>query len=391
MGGQASTTGEVCVRPPWHSGMLWSLALLVISRVLLLCLAPLAEPHKRPHFHDDHVLGYYWHGETRERPFYEITPNIYLDMWARSDSWQYLDIAEKGYYLKQGPGGYGTVACFPLYPLLVRAICSVVGGYYLIVAILISTLATWAASVLLYQLAEAWKGRAGARMATLGLFSFPSAFFLTTVFPHSLFLALCLASLLAADRGRFLVAGFFAALAGATRVEGVVLIASLAVAYWQQHQLRVNREALGLVFAPLGLVAYMVYLGWRFENPLAFVAIHEQFGRTPSNPLITLLRPIMDHLFNVRHFLTYLVLAWLIVATIARAPRASLVFGWMMFLVPLATGQYESIYRVQLTTFPVYLGLAAVWPPWAGWLQIILFAGLQAVMCYLFIMGVRLN
>jgi hypothetical protein len=66
--------------------MLWSLALIVISRIVLLCLAPLAEPHKRPHFHDDHSRGYYWHSERRQPPFYEITPNIYLDMWARSDS-----------------------------------------------------------------------------------------------------------------------------------------------------------------------------------------------------------------------------------------------------------------------------------------------------------------
>jgi hypothetical protein len=169
------------------------------------------------------------------------------------------------------------------------------------------------------------------------------------------------------------------------------LIPSLAIAYWQQHQFRLNRQVFGLVLAPMGLVAYTVYLGWRFDDPLAFVAIHQQFGRTAANPLITLLRPIWDHLFNVRHFLTYLVAVWLLMASIARPPRALLVFGWLLFLVPLATGQYESIYRVQLTTFPLYLGLAAVRPRWVAWLQIMVFAVLQVVMCYWFIAGVRLN
>ena len=371
--------------------MLWSLALLLISRAMLISLAPAAEAHKRPHFHDDHVAGYYWHSETRDPPFYEISPNIYLDMWARSDSWQYLDIAEKGYYLEPRPGGYGTVACFPLYPLLIRVVSTVLRGHSLVVAIMISAIAAWSASVLLYQLVESWKGAAAARIATLGLFSFPSAFFLTTVFPHSLFLALCLASFMAADRGRFLLAGIVAAVAGATRAEGFVLIPALAAAYWQQHRFRVNREILGLVFAPMGLAAYMTYLGWRFGDPLAFVAIHEQFGRTPTNPIITLLRPIWDHMFNVRHFLTYLAGAWLIVASVARSPRPALVFGWLLFLFPLATGQYESIYRVQLTTFPVYLGLAAARPRWLAWLQIVVFAFLQAFMCFWFIAGVRLN
>jgi len=371
--------------------MWWSLGLLVVSRLALVALAPLAEPHKRPHFHDDPVRGYHWHSERRASPFYEVTPNIYLDMWARSDSWQYLDIATDGYYLKPGPGGFGTVACFPLYPLVVRFVRPLFAGNTLVAALAVSWLASWASSVLLFRLVHDWRGLAAALLATAGLFAFPSAFFLTTVFPHSLFLALSLASVLCAERARMLPAALCAALAGATRAEGVVLIPVLAVAYFRQHGLRPNRAAAALVLAPLGLLAFMGFLWWRFDDPLAFVAIHQQFGRTPSNPLGTLLQPIVEHFFNVRHFLTYLVGAWLIVATAARAPACSLVFGWLLFLVPLATGQYESIYRVQLTTFTLYLGLAAARPRWVAWAQIAIFALLQLAICFWFIAGVRLN
>ncbi|MBI3462499.1 MAG: hypothetical protein HY000_05475, partial [Planctomycetes bacterium] len=169
----------------------WSIGLLVISRLTLMSLAPLAEPHKRPHLLDDWVGGYYWHSERRSPPFFEITPTIYLDMWARSDSWQYLDIAEHGYYLE--PDGFGTVACFPLYPLLVRVIAGVVGGQYLAVALSVSTLSSWASSLLLYRMVLEWRGVQATRLATMGRWTFPSAFFLTAVFPHSLFLALPLA------------------------------------------------------------------------------------------------------------------------------------------------------------------------------------------------------
>jgi hypothetical protein len=324
-------------------------------------------------------------------PFYEITPNIYLDMWARSDSWQYLDIAESGYYLESGRAGYGTVACFPLYPMIVRGVGRLLGGRFLHAAILISMLATWASAVLLYRIAATWNGTVVARLATAGLLAFPAGFFLTTVFPHALFLALCIACLLAADRRHFVSAGILAALAGATRAEAVVLIPTLAVAYWRQFGFRVNRQLIGIVIAPAGLVAYMFYLWWRFDDPVAFLAIHEQFGRSPSNPIRTLLRPLLDHLFNIRHFLTYLTAAWLIVATIKKAPVTSLVFGWLLFLVPLSTGQYESIYRVQLTTFPIYLGMAALRPAWVVWLQLVALAALQAFTCFWFIAGVRLN
>jgi hypothetical protein len=353
-------------------------------------LAPVAEPYKRPHFHNDHQYGYYWHS-TQTPPFFEITPNIYLDMWARSDSWQYLDIAEQGYYLEPGPRGYGTVACFPLYPMLVRGLGLLLGGRFLYAGLAISVLATLASSVLLFRLAAEWKGLGAARLATAGLFAFPFGFFLTTVFPHALFLAMCLGCLMTADRNRFIAAGILAALAGATRAEGVVLIPALAVAYWMRYGFSLSRHAAGLVLAPLGLAAYTAYLWWQFDKPLAFLAIHEQFGRTPSNPLRTFIRPLVEHLFNIRHFLTYLSGAWLIIATVHRAPVTALVFGWLLFLVPLATGQYESIYRVQLTTFPIYLGMAALRPGWVSWLQIAALAVLQAITCFWFIAGVRLN
>jgi hypothetical protein len=309
--------------------------------------------------------------------------------------------------------------------MLIRAAARLAGGQFLIAGLVISWLATWGSLVLLFRLAFLWKGLAAARLATLGLVSFPSGFFLTTVFPQSLFLALALAMFLAADRGRFLVAGVLAALAGATRAEGVVLIPALAIAIWQLRKLPAgadahetsrdgntqarrasedrSRSALaypssylvqatgGLLLAPLGLVAYMTFLWVRFDDPLAFMEIHRQFGRELSNPVITLLRPLWDHLFNVRHFLTYLVAVWLVVATVARVPRPVLAFGWLLFLLPLATGQYESIYRLQLTTFPLFLGMAAVRPRALAWASLAGCAVIQVLMCFPFIAGVRLN
>jgi hypothetical protein len=44
-----------------------------------------------------------------------------------------------------------------------------------------------------------------------------------------------------------------------------------------------------------------------------------------------------------------------------------------------------------LTIFPVYLGLATARPRWFVTLHLVVFAGLQAAMCFWFIAGVRIN
>lgn len=384
----AQPTAETACRLPWRAGLGWSALLLVATRVLLLALAPFAEPHKRPHFEDDHSAGYWWHAETRAAPFYEITPNIYLDMWARSDSWQYLQIATDGYYHGDE---HGLVACFPLYPLLIRLGVWLAGGHELIVALAISNLSLWIAAALLYRLAFQWKGIEAARIATLGLFCFPSAFYLSTVFPHSLFLSLAVACVLAAGNGHLLLAGALAGLASATRTEGIALAPVLVIAHWRQQGLSFSIGSLGVLLAPLGLLAYCYYLWSRFDNPVAFLEVHAQFERRMSNPIATFLQPLWTRTFNIRHFVTYLSAAWLVVATYRRAPPLTLVFGWLLLAIPLATGSYESIYRVLATAFPIYLGLAAIRPRWIVWLQLVICALLQIAMCFWFIAGVRLN
>src|SRR5262249_7975612 len=150
--------------------------------------------------------------------------------------------------------------------------------------------AAWVASVLLFRLAMRWRGLQIARLATAGLFAFPFAFFLTTVFPHALFLALSLASLQAADRGQFVAAGMWSALATATRADGIVLGPAIVVGSCIRHGFVPNRQAIGIVLAPLGMVAYVLYLWWQFDRPLAFMAIQEQFGRAPTNPMWTFVR-----------------------------------------------------------------------------------------------------
>ncbi len=69
--------------------------------------------------------------------------------------------------------------------------------------------------------------------------------------------------------------GFFASL---TRVTGVIIFLAFAIEllwkYLKKKELP-KRESLFLLLIPCGLIAYMVFLAWKFNEPLAFVKIQD--------------------------------------------------------------------------------------------------------------------
>ncbi len=120
-------------------------------------------------------------------------------------------------------------AFYPLYPALVAVVGRVLGGHFVLGGILVSLLAALGAFVLLERLAEERFGGSGARRALLYLALFPTAFFLQAVYSESLFLVLCLAAFVLAERGRFAYAGIVVGLAILTRPTGIVLLPALAL------------------------------------------------------------------------------------------------------------------------------------------------------------------
>lgn len=144
------------------------------------------------------------------------------DVWARWDSVHFLRIAEHGY-------SSADAAFYPLYPALVAGVGRAFGGHYVLAGVAVSLTAALGAFVLLEQLAAARLGGDGARRAVLYLALFPTALFLQAVYSESLFLFLCLAAFVLAERARFVDAGVVAGLALLTRPAGVALLPALAL------------------------------------------------------------------------------------------------------------------------------------------------------------------
>lgn len=145
-----------------------------------------------------------------------------LGPWQRDDALWYQQIATHG-YSRGGPDD----AFLPLYPGLVRATSVVLGGDAVAAGLVVSSLALVVALVLLQRLVGEDLGDAVGWRTTLLLALCPSAFFLVAPYSEALFLALSVATFLAARQRRFVLAGLLAALATLTRIQGLALLAPL--------------------------------------------------------------------------------------------------------------------------------------------------------------------
>jgi hypothetical protein len=386
----ATSPADPIVPFPWRprgKDLVGIALLFALSRVILILVGMTAWGQQVP------SPG--WRGKDRSGLRYALVPERpFLDMWTRWDSWEYEEIARKGYWYDFDfkPRPYGTVACFPLYPLAIRALGPVLGGDYVVAGLVVSNACAIAGLVLLFQWATWWGDRKAAWLAVSAAIAFPAGLFWSALYPQSLFFALSVGSLALMLDGRVAPACLVASAATATRFEAVALIPALLAILIQRTRGRIGWDALWLLAAPLGLLAYMAYLYRGWGDPVLFLRVHAIFGRGLSNPLATLARPLTlpDGIFQDGVLLTYAVGLLLILGHLARLRWPILLYGWLLFLIPLTTGVYISIYRVHLVNAPIYLALALGFRGrWRilGWLMVAFSAFLECTMMFGWVVG----
>ncbi|MGN6810972.1 MAG: hypothetical protein ACTHMP_08865, partial [Thermomicrobiales bacterium] len=184
-----------------------------------------------------------------------------LGVWQRNDACAYEHIADQGYQ-----AGTSDIAFFPLFPLAMRVMGTLLGGTLTLGGLVVSSLAYIAAALGLYRLLEEDFNPAVARRAIGYLTAFPTAFFFFAPYTEALFLALAVWLLYAARRGAWGYAALLAILVGLTRAQGSLCALPLAwefVRQWRQS---------GKARPPL-LAAVVPAL------PIAALAIFWSYGR----------------------------------------------------------------------------------------------------------------
>jgi hypothetical protein len=215
----------------------------------------------------------------------------FWDGWVRYDGGWYVDIARRGYwYIPDQPS---SIAFFPAYPLLMRAVSRVIDNGAL-AGIFITIACGAGALVAFHRWCRDRLTPQAALTAVACLALYPYAYYLYgAVYGDALFLLCALVAFLAFERDHMIVAGLAGAAATGTRLVGVAVVVGLVVGVLERRRVvtrtggwrpaiewrRLRPGDAGVLLSVGGLAAWMAYLWQRFDDPMLFQTIQAEWGQ----------------------------------------------------------------------------------------------------------------
>ena len=287
------------------------------------------------------------------------------------DGVHYLKIAQSGYTAEF------TRAFFPLYPMLIGLFNFLPRGSldlniyvdpsYFYTGMFLSIMFFIPA---LYLLSKLWQEEYTPKVANtsiLLLLSFPAAFYFGSIYSEALFLLLTVLVFWFVRKDKFILAGIFAALASATKIQGILLFVYLGIELWNKDK-RTWREWIGIFISPLGLITYMLYLKHSMGDPFYFLTSQPLFGAGRSSlPLVLLPQVAYRYIkiflsvkimslafFNAfLEFVMMLILVAELIWSFKKIRFSYWSFVALAVIMPTLTGTFSSMPRYALLAFPL--------------------------------------
>jgi Mannosyltransferase (PIG-V) len=314
----------------------------------------------------------------------------FISLFSHWDSKYFAAIAAHGYF---APGSNPDILAFlPGYPLAARLIAGFWGpdptaNQIAIAMWVVPFIASAVASVLLWRLVETDYGPRVAAAATVLLAFGPYSLFLQASYSESLFLAFAIAAWWAVRTDRWVIGGVLAAVASATRINGLFLVLALGVLFIVQRRTTGRpflRQVVGLIALGLsGIAAYFAYLFAATGKIFAWCdAQGAGWHRSLNWPWVTFARTAdealnganFDHRFQSSLDIAFAVVAVVAVLVMVRKRHwAEAVFVAATAGPLLTSNTYLSVARNTLVLFPLVILLASAlenarwrWLYWAG-------------------------
>ncbi|MEU5593559.1 mannosyltransferase family protein [Streptomyces sp. NPDC020298] len=332
--------------------------------------------------------------------------SAYTLLTARWDALWYTRVAELGYgYEVRLPNGdvHSNLAFFPLLPWLERLLHALTPLSYADAGFVVSLLASLAAAWGIFAVADHGYGPRAGVCAVLLWAVLPVGIVQSMAYSESLFTALAAWSLYAVLTGRWVTAGTLAALAGLTRPVGLAVVAavwtagvvsfvrdrSTAAAYGARGGERasdttdgaavtphsplpttgapVRSRALGMLLAPLGAAAYVLWVGHRTgKGPLGYLDVQAgwrngfDFGYAFARFVADKFTSFPSALAGAGLITGVGLVIWLyLIGVRQRQPLPLLVYtGVVVALALCASSYFGSKPRLLLPAFPLLLPLA---------------------------------
>lgn len=304
-------------------------------------------------------------------PYYQerlISTHLPHLLWSfgNFDGVHYLGIAKEGY------AAQFTQAFFPLYPLLVKILSFANLGNLLrenlsllVSAFIISNTCFLFGLLLFYKLLKLYYSEKISFNSVLFLLSFPTSFYFGSIYTESLFFLLTISTFYLLEKNKIFLAAMTGFLATSTRLIGIFL----ALAFLKKGQSLKNLLLAAMV--PLGLILYMIYLQFKFNNAFYFLTSQSAFGQYRNTQKIILLPQVIFRYLKIlatTHGLvftsalfdlicTILALSLLIYA-IKKVKSTWITFSFASILIPTLTGTLASMPRYVLLAFPIFIVLA---------------------------------
>lgn len=291
--------------------------------------------------------------------------------WANFDGEHFISIATNGYKSLQ-------YAFFPLYPKLIGFfsdpfISNDFTGYFYpsFVGLLISNLFFLLALIVLYDLIRIDYSKGVAFFAITALILFPTSFFFGAVYSESLFLFLTLTSFYLARKDRWFLSSFFGFLASIARIFGVLIFISFVPQLIKDRQKRI----FWILLIPVGLLIYMVYLGFIAKDPFAFYSQQLVVGEQHQQGIVILPQVLYRYTkiflsinqLNVVYqtifleFITAILFIFLnIFGIIKKVNHQYMIYMILGFILPTIQGSFSSLPRYVLVLFPGFIVLGIV-------------------------------
>ena len=318
---------------------------------------------------------------ARPRPFpMPFESARFAETFAAWDSGWYFDIAQRGYYWSES--GQSSLAFFPLYPLLMRAVAWPFGGgdrALWVAGIALSYLCLLLGLTVLHRLTDLhFGGREVARRTVLYVAVFPFAYFFTQVYTESLFLLTSVSAVAAAFSRRWGWAGCFGALTALTRPNGILIAVPLGLLALAGRPSvgELARRTAALSLVPLGFAAFCGFAYRLSGDPLGWLRAQAQWGYSVGNrPWVELMRLVdglersglYGYFFSDPLAAYYFLHGVIAIVFVALAPSVFRQLGLALgayvavsLYVPLSGNALEGIGRYAATLFPVFMLLGSL-------------------------------
>jgi|tagenome__1003787_1003787.scaffolds.fasta_scaffold20866872_1 hypothetical protein len=207
-------------------------------------------------------------------------------LWEVLQSWdgrQLLAVSQLGYPDSVEPAGLNSFAFFPAFPLAARWTTALTGLSLEVTGVLVSAACGIALAYAVDAFAAGVFGadEAGRLLAVLLVATLPLSVVFLMPYTEAMFCALALWALVCGACDRWVAAGVLAACAGLVRPTAAAVVLAVwvgAVLAWGQGRVGGRRVLAAAAVAPLGVLAYLVYVALATTGSLTAWSTSERKG-----------------------------------------------------------------------------------------------------------------